>query len=118
MPGYIQVGQFVPFVTGVTPIVGSNGVAYGPIVTTYPDPYGNAAAMMSQSNAMAMSSAMSNQVQWNQSRLQLYLRRAEQAMQARDLKRARANLALAVGYAPQPLKNQLQNQLKTLKVQK
>ena len=118
IPGYIQVGQSVPFVTGVTPIVGSNGVAYGPVVTNYPDPYANASAMMSQSNAIVMSNAMENQANWNQSRLQLYLRRAEQAMQARDLKRARANLALAVGYAPQPLKYQLQNQLKTLKVQK
>ncbi len=74
--------------------------------------------MMSQSNAVVMNNAMANQVQWNQSRLQLYLRRAETAMKDRDIKRARANLALAVGYAPQPLKSQLQNQLKTLKVQK
>ncbi len=118
IPGYIQVGEFVPFVTGVTPIVGSSGVAYGPVVTAYPDPYSGAAAMMSQSNAVVMNNAMANQVQWNQSRLQLYLRRAETAMKDRDLKRARANLALAVGYAPQPLKSQLQNQLKTLKVQK
>lgn len=118
VPGYVQVGEFVPFVTGVTPIVGGNGVGYGPVVTTYPDPYGNAAAMMSQSNAIVMNNAMANQAQWNQTRLQLYMRRAEMAMKDRDIKRARANLALAAGYAPQPLKAQLQNQLKTLKLQK
>ncbi len=120
VPGFIQTGQYVPFVTGVTPIVGSGGVGYGPVVVmpAYPNPYGTSAAMMNQSNAVVMNQVANNQAQWNQSRLELYLRRTEMAMKDQDIKRARANLAMAIGYAPQPLKAQLQNQLKQLKKQK
>lgn len=100
-PGSFFSGQVRPFVTGITPIVGS-----------YPTADRSLGVIAAADQQATLSTIAQGNARRQNERLQNYLRRAERAESEGDLKMARANYRLAFGLAGEPLRSMIQTVLR------
>ncbi len=90
-------GEIRPFVTGITPIVGG-----------YPNLTSPLAEMAAADQRTKLSGIAERNAKYKNDKLRSYLVRAERAESEGDMKMARANYRLALGYAAEPLRSKIQ----------
>lgn len=95
-PGSIVSQQLTPFVTGLTPVVGSQTGA------------------VAAARGETLRRISESQLASRDAKLRTYLRRAERAQESGNLRMARANYRLAFGLANFQLKQQIQNRVENL----
>ena len=100
MPASIQDQRLVPFVTGLTPIVGSAG--YGPVDS------------VSNSRHETLRRISESAAALHNAKLQRYLRRAELGVQSGSLRMALSNYRRALAIAPIELRREITTRINSL----